>query len=91
MNEKPRVKCPNCGGLKTQIAFLSTPMTYIRGYGYMDKEGRRRDMNLFKLQNDDPYKKYRAPGEKDDLAHRLRRGGKHNPKRKTYLMNRKSK
>lgn len=90
MNEKPKVECPKCGGIETEktcYGFEPAPF-YTRGYGYLDVKGRRRDMNSWKLQNDDPYKGMREPGEKDELAASLRKGGKHNPKRKTFMMNR---
>jgi putative FmdB family regulatory protein len=86
MNKRPTIKCPQCGGTNTEQAYLSVPMTYVRGYGWLDVRGRRRDMNLFKLQNDDPYRGMREPGEKDDLAHRLRKGGKFNTNPKRFLM-----
>jgi hypothetical protein len=33
-------------------------------------------MNLYKLMKEDPYAGMRQSGEKDELAHALRRGGK---------------
>ena len=85
MNEKPKIKCPKCSSTKTSITFLQAPTFYIRGYGYLDKKGTQRDMNLHKLMNEDPYKHMREKGEKDDLANRLRKGGKHNPKTKHFI------
>jgi DNA-directed RNA polymerase subunit RPC12/RpoP len=76
MKKKPKVKCPQCGKTNTEVTFLTVPPAYTRGYGWLDKSGRRRDMHLWKLQNEDPYGGMREPGEKDDLANRLRRGGK---------------
>lgn len=87
----PKVNCPECGGVNTEQAFLSVPMTYVRGYGWLDVRGRRRDMNIHKLQNDDPYKGMRQPGEKEDLAHRLRKGGKFNTNPKRFFVSNKSK
>jgi hypothetical protein len=84
MKEKPTIKCPQCNGIKTHVTFISVPVTYIRGYGWLDKAGRRRDMNLYKLINDDPYNHMREKGEKDDLANKLRKGGKFNPKRRHF-------
>lgn len=84
MTEKPKIKCPKCSGVDTEIAFLTTPVSYIRGQGWLDVSGRRRDMNLWKLQNDDPYKRMRQRGEKDDMVNKLKRGGKHNPKTKYF-------
>lgn len=86
MHEKPVVTCPKCGKHNTAITFIGVtpPPFYVRGYGWLDVKGRRRDMNLHKLVNDDPYKNMRQPGEKDDLAHKLRKGGKFNSKPKIF-------
>jgi hypothetical protein len=62
------------------------PVSYIRGNGWLDKEGRRRDMHLWKLKNDDPYANMRERGEADDMATRLRRGGMFNKKQKHFQM-----
>jgi putative FmdB family regulatory protein len=78
MTEKIKIKCPKCGSVDTEQHFGMVPMFYV-------KKGRRRDMNLHKLQNDDPYAKYRVPGEKDDLVHRLKKGGKRDPKRQHFM------
>lgn len=88
MNEKPKVKCPKCNKTNTEVCFLGydAPSFHVRGYGYLDVKGRRRDMNLYKLVNDDPYGHMREPGEKDDLATSLRKGGKHNPKTKRFFV-----
>jgi len=83
MNENPTIKCPKCKR-NAYMTFKSVPAAYVRGYGWLDKAGRRRDMNLHKLINDDPYKKYREPGEKSELASRLKKGGRHNPKAKHF-------
>jgi predicted nucleic acid-binding Zn ribbon protein len=87
MNEKPIVKCPKCSGVDTELTFIGVtpPIAYVRGRGYLDTKGRRRDMHLYKLTNDDPYAGMRQPGEKDDLAIKLRKGGKRNPNSKTFL------
>jgi putative FmdB family regulatory protein len=85
MTEKIKIKCPKCGSVDTEQHFGMVPMFYVKGYGWLDKKGRRRDMNLHKLQNDDPYAKYRVPGEKDDLVHRLKKGGKRDPKRQHFM------
>lgn len=90
MNEKPKISCPKCGGTETEICFLSSPTFYVKGNGWLDVKGRRRDMHLWKLQNDDPYASMREPGEKEELAASLRKGGKHNSKAKTFYVNQKS-
>lgn len=84
LDEKPKIKCPECGSKSTEIAITTAPTTYVKGYGWLDKKGRNRDMNLHKLQNDDPYGNMRQPGEKEDLEKKLKSGGKFNPKKKTF-------
>jgi len=85
MNEKPKVICPKCNKLSHQI-FKSIPEFYVRGYGYCDRAGCKRDMNLYKMTHgDDPYKRYRERGEADNLTSELRKGGKFNPKRRHFV------
>jgi putative FmdB family regulatory protein len=86
MDEKPIVTCPQCGGKDTEKTFTTVTEGWIRGYGWLDKSGRQRDMHLHKLMNDDPYRHMRQPGEKDELAASLRKGGKHNKNPKTFYM-----
>jgi putative FmdB family regulatory protein len=85
MTEKIKIKCPKCGSTDTAQHFGMVPMFYVKGYGWLDVKGRRNAMNLHKLQTDDPYKRYRAPGEKDDLVYRLKNKGKRNPKRQYFM------
>lgn len=77
IKQQPKIICPECKGSNCERAILSTPESWTRGYGWLDKGGRRRDMNLFHLENKDPYGHMRQKGEADDLANRLRKGGKH--------------
>lgn len=93
INAKPKTKCPKCGGADIEKTFYGVEPVpfYTRGYGWLDVKGRRRDMNLWKLQNDDPYKGMRAAGEKDELSASLRKGGKHNSKAKRFFVNPKGK
>jgi hypothetical protein len=67
--------CPKCNNPAQQL-FINTPLFYIRGNGYLDKEGCKRDMNLYHLTRNDPYKNMRERGEKDDLINKLKQGGK---------------
>jgi predicted nucleic acid-binding Zn ribbon protein len=86
MSKNPKIKCPLCNA-KAVKTFLCTTMPehYIRGNGYLDKAGCRRDMDLFKLQKgEDPYGHMRQPGEVDHIKDTLKRGGKHNPKTKYF-------
>jgi predicted nucleic acid-binding Zn ribbon protein len=87
MKKDPKIKCPLCGkkAVKT-VQGVGMPMAYIRGYGYLDRAGCRRDMDLHKLQTgQDPYASMRQPGEVDDLKNKLRRGGKHGGKNRKYF------
>lgn len=76
-------ECPMCGGHNTDKTFLGTRIhAYTKGYGWEDRSGIRRDMNLHRLIHDesgDPYAEHRVPGEVDDLASRLRKGPQKKP------------
>lgn len=82
MFENVNITCPVCEGSARKI--ISVVNSYIKGNCYLDIEGCKKDMNLYKLQNDDPYGHMRPPGEKDELIAKIKRGNK--PKPKTYLM-----
>lgn len=74
-------RCPRCGSINYEKSLYNVNITsYTRGYGYLDKNGCVRDMNKYKLLNDDPYAKYRQPGEVDHLKDKLDKQGKHDPK-----------
>ncbi len=77
-------ECPRCSGHNT-VKVLGTFTTYTRGYGYLDRSGCHRDMNVHKLTTEDPYASMREPGEAADLKLRLQRGGKHNPNTKHHF------
>jgi len=84
MVESPRIECPVC--THEAVRLISSPGSfYFRGYGYLDKTGCKRDMELHKLCKDDPYGYMRQPGEADDLADKFRGYGKFNPNRKYYI------
>lgn len=80
-------ECPRCDGHNTRKSYTGVKLhSYIRGYGYLDRNGCHRDMNLYKLtgkdehgKTTDPYDGMRVPGEVDDLRNRLKRAGKHQP------------
>lgn len=81
-------ECPRCGSHNAKRVYYGYDITtYTRGYGFLDKAGARRDMNMYKLTTDDPYGQYREAGEVDDIKDRLQRGGKHNPKSKHFVQN----
>jgi hypothetical protein len=84
MFEDVKVKCPVCNADATKSYADYFFQGYVRGNGYFDRAGCRRDMNLYKLLKDDPYGRYRLPGEAEHLADKLRAAGKHNPKRQYF-------
>ena len=72
--------CPRCNGGRAERTFQGqNVICYIRGNGYLDKAGCHRDMNLHKMEEEDPYADMREVGEADDLKLRLQRGGNYNP------------
>jgi hypothetical protein len=83
MREKPEVKCPACGAPCERTWLGMTFQFFLPGEGMVrDKAGARRDMNLYTLQQNDPYAHMRQSGEVVDMTEKLRKGGKHqtNPK-----------
>lgn len=85
MSEKPLIPCMGACGDTAVLIITNAATFYNRGYGYLDKSGCRRDMNLYKVAYDeDPYGYMRQPGELDDLKTRLRKGGKFNPKTRYF-------
>lgn len=77
-------ECPMCGGHNTEKTCIEGKQHfYNKGYGWLDKSGIKRDMNLHRLtehSDGDPYAEHRVPGEVDDLAHRLAKGPQKKPK-----------
>lgn len=83
-------ECPRCNSTKCEMTLYDTRThSFIRGYGFLDKAGAKRDMNRFKLHNDDPYADYRVAGEVDHIDSQLKKGGKHDPKTKYFSVSEK--
>jgi len=79
------VICPRCKSKKCTLTVYGTNTHgYIKGYGWADRQGITRDMNLHKLQNDDPYAQYRESGEADHIENELKKKGRHDPKTKYF-------
>jgi len=77
MHETPEIKCPKCSCKAEHTLMGQNISVYVRGDGIVkDRAGAKRDMDLYHLTCNDPYAVHRVPGEKDELANRLRRGGK---------------
>ena len=78
IKKSPKVKCEKCKSTKMERNISGGYCGYIRGEGLVrDKGGAKRDMNLYQLQNDDPYSKYRVPGEKSDMVERMKHAAIH--------------
>ena len=76
MAEKPRLTCPECKSRGASKMMPRIVATYVKGDGFLDVKGRRRDMNLHKLMTDDPYDHIRPEGDKEVVAQKLRNSGK---------------
>jgi len=73
--------CPRCNGRNTVRSYHGNNIGgYVKGNGYLDKLGAKRDMTICKLTEDDPYEEYREPGEADHIKSQLLKTGRHNPK-----------
>lgn len=78
-------ECPRCLSHNCEKSLYGSKIhCYIRGYGWLDKSGARRDMHKHTLQNNDPYKQHRAAGEADHIGDSLEKAGKHDPKTKYF-------
>ena len=77
--------CPRCGSTECKKSMMNVSITsYIRGNGYLDVAGAKRDMNKYHLMQDDPYQEYRQPGEVDELKTKLERAGKKTAKQQVF-------
>lgn len=73
-------ECPRCNGHDCTRTMYGTRIhSYVRGYGWKDRVGARRDMNRYKLANDDPYAEHREHGEAEYLDNKLKKEGQYNP------------
>lgn len=82
---KKAMVCPRCNGSNCVKTFIGYDVIgYVRGDGYLDKKGAKRDMHLYHLTMNDPYSQYRVPGEVDHLKTQLVQAGKFQTNRKHY-------
>lgn len=78
--------CLSCGG-KNLLKLFGMETSYIRGYGFADKKGAKRDMDLHTMVTGrDPYKEHRKIGEKRDIITKLQRGKERSTQPKTIRM-----
>lgn len=79
------ITCPRCSSTECKKSLMNVQITsYIRGNGFLDVAGAKRDMNKYHLLQDDPYKEYRQPGEVDELKTKLERAGKKTAKQQVF-------
>lgn len=78
MTETKEVKCPACGTDAKRIIGRST--FFFPGNCFLNKADCRRQMNLHKLMNDDPYGHMRPEGDKEALIKKIKLGDKAPPK-----------
>lgn len=65
--------CPVCDH-EELVKLFGMLDTYVRGYGFSDRIGMIRDMDLHTMVNDkDPYKEHRLPGEKNEVIRKLQK------------------
>lgn len=85
MTENPKIECPLCGErAERTMEGVKSPLFYIKGNCYLNRDDCRRQMDLHKLETgQDPYAGMRQPGEVDHLKKELKNSNK--PKRK-YLI-----
>ena len=85
---KDALKCPRCGKSKAERFYgYDNVIAYIRGNGFLDRAGAKRDMHLHTLETRDPYAEMRQPGEVDELKSKIKRAGTHDPKPQHYVVN----
>ena len=82
-------KCPNCDGQNTKKTISASYHIRVRGHDWhtFRKENAgalQRDMALHQLQDEDPYGRYRQPGEASDLADRIRKAARKQSQAKVF-------
>ncbi len=75
------VICPRCQSTNCEKTLHGYQVhSYTLGYGYCDKAGAKRDMDIYTLKNDDPYKEHRVEGEVEEIENRIRKSVQPKPK-----------
>ena len=77
MFEKVDIRCPVCKEKASKL--IGNVTHYFPGNCYLNKADCKRQMNIHKLLNDDPYAHMRPEGDKEALLKKLRRGNKAAP------------
>jgi len=74
IQEDPEIKCPKCN--KKCFRVIHPVTSLVRGNCYKNKKDCKKQATLSTLQDADPYKNHRVPGEKEDLINKLKNSGK---------------
>jgi len=78
--------CPRCSSINaSRTVFGTSFITYVRGYGWLDKNGVARDRNKFTIEHNDPYPQYRQDGEVNQIKENLQKKGKLDKKPQYFL------
>ena len=81
-------KCPTCGS-DDLIKLFGIETSYIKGYGFADKKGTKRDMDLHTMINGrDPYPENRQMGEVRGIIGSLQKDREHKKRPKSIHINR---
>lgn len=84
---KEALCCPRCSGCNCRKSLHGVSVhSYVKGYGWLDRDGAKRDMNRYQLHMSDPYASFRVPGEVDHIDAQLKRAGKHDPNSKHFAV-----
>lgn len=73
--EEPVIKCPICSKTSKRTMAGCKVTSYIKGNGYLDKAGVRREMNRRTLLESDPYASIRPDGDKEDMLKKIAKTG----------------
>lgn len=66
-------RCPHCNGQNVKKVF-GLEASYVKGYGFADKVGVKRDMDIHAMSmGRDPYKEHRQVGERREVVTKLQR------------------
>ena len=75
--------CPVCGGSDIRQV-MGLEASYVRGYGFADKKGVKRDMDIHTMTTGrDPYQEHRQMGESREVVRKLQKSRERDKKPKT--------
>ena len=81
-----KVVCPRCECDDTQKIAMP-PTSYVRGYGYVDKNGAKNDMDRhLMVTGQDPYAEHRRSGDTGKIIKKLNEKTKYNSRPKDIFI-----